>query len=263
MPLYTRPPSALAGTCASLLVPLLALAAPALAQNIPITNPGFEAFEAPPGAFILQVPAGWTLWDPAGRVDQVSDAVGLIRPLPGTEYFPAGTPEGNQAALIFLGGGSGGGAVGLHQTLTTALQPLTRYTLSVGVGNIASGTSLPGSADGGGTFYDLSGFPGYRIELYAGDTLLASDANSLGATIPEGAFRTSTLSFESGALSPLLGQALGIRLVNLDLPGIEVDFDNVQLVATPVPEPSVAWLLAVGGVWVGWHVRRRAQRAVG
>lgn len=227
------------------MLPILAaaLALSAAAQPLPVLNPGFEAEATPPGAFLVGVPTGWTLYDPGGIVDQAASAVGRIRPLPGTEYFPGGTPEGEQAALVFLAGPVDHEA-GLEQVLASSLQPLTRYTLSVAIGNIASGTSLPGSSDGGGLFYDLSGFPGYRIELRAGGLLLASESG--GMAPPEGEFRTAALNFETGAAHPALGQALAIRLVNLDGPGIEVDFDDVRLLASPVPEPA-AWILALAG----------------
>jgi hypothetical protein len=109
--------------------------------------------------------------------------------------------------------------------------------------------------------YNLDGFPGYRIELLAANTVVASDQSSAGA-IPEGEWRTAILRFVTGAAHPQLNQALSIRLINLDLPGtpaapaIEVDFDNVRLAVSPVPEPA-AWLLCLTAVaLVGW---RRAR----
>lgn len=231
------------------------LSGPAAAADLAIANAGFEAQGTPPGAFLVGLPSGWSLYDPGGIVDQSANAVGRIRPLPGTEYFPAGTPEGDQAALVYLGGPLDHEA-GLEQVLAATLQPLTRYTLQVGIGNIASGTSLPGSSDGGGLFYDLSGFPGYRIELRAGTQLLAADTN--GVAPAEGAFLTAQLNFETGATHAALGQALAIRLVNLDGPGIEVDFDDVRLSAVPVPEPA-PWLLGIAGA-LSLFARRRMTR---
>lgn len=236
------------------LVTLSGFGATASAQTIPVVNAGFEADPVPPGAFIALVPQGWTVYDPLGIVNQATDAVGLIRPLPGQDFFPGGVPEGNNAALIYLAGAVDA-EVGLEQTLATTLTAATRYTLTVQVGNIASGTSLPGSSDGGNVFYNLDGFPGYRIDFMAGNTVLASDDNSLGGTIPEGEWRLATVTFETGASHPLLGEALRIRLVNLDLsgsqasPNIEVDFDDVQLRAVAVPEPSTFALCLVGSVW--------------
>ena len=250
-----------------ILAAALALAAPMTAWAVPllITNPGFEADVAPPGAFLALLPGGWSLYDPAGVVNQSDNAVGVIRPLPGTEFFPAGTPEGNQAALLYLAGNSAV-PVGLQQTLGATLQANTRYRLQVDVGNIASGTSLPGSSDGGGLFYDLAGFPGYRLELLAGNTLLAVDHNSVGALISDGSFREVDLVFDSGAAPAALGQALTIRLINLDLPGalgqpgIETDFDNVRLdaqVLSTVPEPATWVLLLLGVAWFRGAVARR------
>ena len=229
----------------------LALAPLASAQQIAVTNPSFEADPITPGAFFVLQPDGWATYDPLGIVDQALNAVGVIRPAPGLEYFPGGVTDGEHAAIVYLGGEQNG-AAGLQQTLAATLQPDTRYTLRVDVGNIASGTSLPGSSGGPDVFFDLDGFPGYRIELLAGGSVLAADANSLAALIPEGAFSTATVQFDSIGVPALLGQPLAIRLINLDLPGtaqapgIEVDFDNVRLLATPVPEPA-AWVLLLGG----------------
>jgi hapalindole H/12-epi-hapalindole U/12-epi-fischerindole U synthase len=217
------------------------------AQPIAIVNAGFEANVITPGAFVVLDPTGWNRYDPSGIINQNANSVGVIRPLPGVEYFPGGTPEGVNAALVFLANNAGTEA-GLQQTLTSSLVGNTRYTLSVQIGNIASGTSLPGSSDGGGVFYDLDGFPGYRIDLMAGGVVIASDNNSIGNLIPEGEFRLSTLIFNTPINHPQIGQNLGIRLVNLNQPGtpqapnIEVDFDDVRLVATAVPEPAT-WLL--------------------
>lgn len=221
------------------------------AQNIPIVNAGFESNSITPGTFAVLIPQGWVTYDPGFIVNQSDNAVGVIRPLPGVEYFPAGTPEGVNAALVFLSGNQGVGA-GLQQTLTTTLQANTRYRCSVQIGNIASGTSLPGSADGGGQFYNLAGFPGYRIDVLAGGTVIASDNNSIGATIPEGEFRRAHFYFDSTNGHPQLGQNLGIRLVNLKAPGtpeapnIEVDFDEVILTAGAIPVPAQLDLAMAG-----------------
>lgn len=234
---------------------LLACGAGSAAATAPLANAGFEADVIPPGAFVALQPQAWLPHDPNGLLATQPglNALGVIRPLPGLEYFPGGTTEGHNAALVFLAG-AGPGEAGLQQTLASTLQPGLRYTLQVDVGNIASGTSLPGSSGGAGVYFNLAGFPGYRIDLLAGGQVLASDANSLGGLIPEGDFRTAALSFESGlAPASLLGQALGIRLVNLKLPGtpampnIEVDFDKVRLDASPVPEPRRA-LLGLAGL---------------
>ena len=90
----------------------------------------------------------------------------------------------------------------------------------------------------------------------AGTTVLASDNDSL--LIAEGRFATSAVSFTTGAAHAALGQALRIRLVNLNnnrlpdgspAPGgndVEVDFDNVRLNVSTVSEPMALSLLMLG-----------------
>lgn len=244
---------------------ILSLAIPASAQVIPIINPGFETNVITPGAFVVLDPTGWNRYDPFGIINQNANSVGVIRPQPGIEYFPGGTPEGVNAALVFLANNAGTEA-GLQQTLTSSLVGNTRYTLTVGIGNIASGTSLPGSSGGPGVFFNLNGFPGYRIDLLAGGSVIASDNNSIGNTIPEGEFRTSTLVFNSPFNHPQIGQNLGIRLVNLNQPGtfqvpnIEVDFDDVRLLAVAVPEPATWMLIGITACVAIPIVRHRRAR---
>ena len=200
---------------------------------VPIVNPGFEANFAADGTFPVMVPQGWQLVDPLGAIDQAIDAVGVINPT-GTTFFTGGVPEGRNAALIFLADPAST-PVGLRQVLTTSLLARTRYELRVEVGNIASGTALPPFDVFG--FFDLDGFPGYAVQLWAGGQLLAEDHDTL--VIPEGTFATSTVRFTTGALPSGPDRPLEIRLINLDRvgtpaePGIEVDFDAVSLTANP------------------------------
>ena len=219
---------------------------------IALENPGFEADGAPIGGFPVLVPQGWSLYDPAGIVDQNNNAVGVLRP-EGTTFFAEPVPEGNNIALIYLEQRAGtivaGDPVGLVGSFAGVAQADTRYTLTVQVGNIASGTGLGGYAGFG--FSDLSGFPGYRVELLAGGQVVAVDDNSLGLAIGEGQFMATSVAWTVGAGDPLVGSAMEVRLVNLNAFGNlderarEVDFDQVQLVATAVPEPSTVAL------WMG------------
>lgn len=210
------------------------------AQPIPIANAGFESNTISPGAFSVLVPQGWSVYDPGFIINQNQNSVGVIRPDVPQLFFPTGAPEGVNAALVFLAGPQSAEA-GLRQTLTSTLEANRRYRCSVQVGNIASGTSLTNSADGGGVFYNLDGFPGYRIDVLAGASVIASDNNSIGATIPEGEWREARFYFDVTNSHPQLGQTLGIRVVNLKFPGptnapnIEVDFDDVRLSAGPIP----------------------------
>lgn len=210
------------------------------AQPIPIVNSGFESNIIGQGAFSVLVPQGWSIFDPNVIITQNANSVGVIRPDVPQSFFPTGAPEGVNAALVFLAGAQNAVA-GLRQTLTNILQANSRYRCSVQIGNIASGTSLPGSADGGNVFYNLNGFPGYRIDVLAGATVVGSDSNSIGAMIPEGEWRQARFYFDTSPAPAQLGQPLGIRLVNLKFPGptnapnIEVDFDDVRLSAGLIP----------------------------
>lgn len=224
---------------AATLAGALLLAGPVAAQ-IPIVNPGFEAVVTPPGTFPVGAPPGWSVVDPGNILDNALDAVGTLNPT-GTTFFPGGAPEGSNVGLIYLSGDQGTTPVSLTQVLTATLQPLTTYSLTVSVGNIASGFGAPPFDQ----FFDLSGFPGYRVQLLAGGVVIAEDDNSL--SIAEGTFATSSIQAVIGAAHPQLGQALEVRLTNLNqiqsqnAPGIEVDFDDVRLNAQPnaaAPEPA-------------------------
>ena len=121
--------------------------------------------------------------------------------------------------------------------------------MTVEAGNIATDPNPPFN------MFNFDGFPGYRIDLLAGSTVLGSDSNSL---LPlEGQFLTSTFDVTVGSSHANFGQGLAIRLVNLNGVGTEVNFDNVRIVATPVPEPTGMMLVVSEAIAVGW-LRRRA-----
>jgi MYXO-CTERM domain-containing protein len=146
---------------------------------------------------------------------------------PGTGQYPGqGATEGSQVAF------SNGGNV-IAQGLATVLQADTNYTLQVDVGDR---TDTP--------------FPAYSIELFAGGIQLTTGSN---ATPPDGGFATSTATFNPGSSHPALGAPLEIRLTSN---GVQMNFDNVRLDATPIPEPAGLTLLA-GAAALG--LRRRRQ----
>lgn len=232
----------------SLLALAVLAAGVAPAASIPIVNAGFEdnSVGSPYNEFTFGPPAGWSLHDPNGVTGGGGGPVfyvGTLTPVvldpvgnPGVyEYFPAGALEGQRVGIAFNFAGSGNqGEYGLVQTLDAVLEAETTYTLTALVGNIASGTSVDGS------FFDLDGFPGYRVELLAGGAVVAQDDNSLAGAIPEGTFAPTSVSLTTGPSHPQLGQVLAIRLVNLNIvdpafPGsdLEVDFDDVRLDAEP------------------------------
>lgn len=207
----------------SLLLPSV-LALP-LTSDIPIDNPSFESPNIPAGTFATTAPPdGWSAY---GSVDFGFRTVGVLDPT-GTAYYPGGAPHGENVGVVFLlddpndQSQFAGIEAGLEQVLDEVLAPATRYTLSVALGNIAS--AVPQGQ------FEFDGFPGYRVELAAGGTVLASEVNT--QLPPEGEFLTVTLQADVGPAHPNLGQPLRIRLGNLNADvGIEVNFDDVRLTA--------------------------------
>lgn len=197
---------------------------------IAINNPGFEADPVSPGCFAVFSVTGWAVYDPNG-IQGGGNVVGGLYP-EGGPYFPA-APQGDHVAIVYLAGSPHGSPMGLTQTLAATLRPNTRYTLSAQVGDIASGTGPPPCEVFG--FFNLDGFPGYQVQLLAGGGVLAQDDNTLAATIDDGEFGLSTTQFVTSADPNQINQSLEVRLINLNIfgtpeePGIEVDFDDVQL----------------------------------
>lgn len=249
-----------------------AVALPGVAAPVAVVNAGFEDIsgESPSNEFTFGPLNGWGLYDP-GAVTSGGDGpsyfIGTLTPFepdpvgdPGVyEFFPDGAAEGNRVGIAFnYSNTGGGGEYGLEQTLVETLQPDTTYQLTVEIGNIASGNSSNGN------FFPLDGFPGYRVELLAGGVVIAQDNNSLGGSITDGEFATSTIDLVTDDTHAQLGQTLGIRLINLNVidasfPGsdLEVDFDDVVLTATPLPEPgALLTFAAVGGAGL---LRRRSR----
>lgn len=208
-------------------------ASPPGGTPVAIVNAGFEVDPVSPGCFEVLLPFGWPVFDPNGIVDQFGDSVGCVY-ADGSVYYPVGgAPEGVNVALVFLSGDVGVGPAGLRQVLGDVLTANTTYTLRAQIGNILGGVGPPPCDVFG--FFDLDGFPGYRVQLLAGGGVIVEDNNSLDGLIPDGEFRRTTVQVTIGASHPQLGQPLEIRLINLntpgtaEAPGIEVNFDEIQL----------------------------------
>ena len=226
---------------------------PANAVYIGIDNGGFEEPDLtnqPPvignEVFTFETPPGWELYDPSNLIPDnpnlMTSFVGVWNPT--STFFTNEAPEGKNVGAILLAQDPGSGVAGFSQTLSSTLKANTKYTLQVEVGN-------PGDF--------FVGFPGYQIQLLAGGTVMAEDNNTLSPS--EGTFETSTISFTTSANDNNLGQQLEIRLLNLlNSPGLEVDFDNVRLDATSVPETtSTLSILALGALGAGSILKRKLK----
>ena len=215
---------------------LVCLAPVAGAAPVAVANPGFEDLyfgsnlppqymgDVPTGAFpVGPPPAGWTAYYEGG-VPIAGASIGVLNPgttadhAPNPPCFPSGAPEGDNVVLLYMNGDAGGDEFGVEQQLAETLQADTRYTLTVEVGNIASCARLVVPFT---SFFDLDGFPGYRVQLLAGGQVIAEDAIALSPG--EGVFELATVEHTTGAGPAQLGQPLAIRLVTRnqpDVPGV-------------------------------------------
>ena len=207
-------------------------------ENFSFEIPALPSAEESPGNFFLSVTEspnqtvpGWKAYNPDGLLTGIPLTPGSANFTDAgisnvSSFYSEGAPDGKNAGYAFILDEVGSGVVGLSQTLDEQLTANTRYTLQVDVGNPAPNPFVQA---------DLSGFPGYRVELVAGGEVLAKDNNSL--SIAEGAFETSTVTFTAPQMDSSLGEQLEIRLVNIaEASGLEsnvklVDFDNVRLFA--------------------------------
>lgn len=216
-------------------------ARPLQAAPLSVTNAGFEDPDVGDGAFTDQSVPGWV---------GTSEFYGVFDPnesvYPGTAGDnPVQGGEGDQIAYLV----PFNSVVTLTQTLSDTLQADTTYTLTAAVGTRLASHGRPSA--------------GYRLDLLAGNTVIASEQDAV--TLPEGSMIDRTVSYSSlAADDPYLGLPLGIRISTTFAypPGANelrsTDVDNVRLDAAPVPEPTAAaLLLAAGGGWYGLGRRRR------
>ncbi|MBC8041385.1 MAG: PEP-CTERM sorting domain-containing protein [Opitutaceae bacterium] len=236
---------------------LAATLSSARAELLTVQNAGFETLFLADNTFNVASPgpAGWSAY---GTINHNNRSIGAVNPT-GSLLYPGGAPQGRNVGVVFLLDNASnqsqfaGIESGLVQTLSATLQTNTHYTLTVEVGNMANDPATTNA-------FVFTGFPGYRVDLLAGGQVIASDNNSLLPS--EGTFLTSQFSLSIGASHVLAGQTLGIRLVNLNAgPGIEVNFDNVRLDATAIPEPAtVASLFGTGTLALALLRRNRSRQ---
>jgi len=189
------------------------------AASITVLNPSFESPTAPlqqgpPDAYYsMNDITNWVIGVVPGQDAGVSNPGAS---LPSNIYYDgAPVPDGVQVAY------SNGATI--SQVLSAVLQPNTQYTLGAHVGQRLA-----------------IGFQGYDIQLWAGNTLLASNNSPTPAL---GTFVPVTVNYTSGSSGPI-GEQLEIRLLSS---GVQANFDKITLNASPIPEPSaILGLLGFG-----------------
>lgn len=187
------------------------------AASITVLNPSFESPTATSpdglGFYSINDITDWVIGVVPGQDAGVSNPGAS---LPSNIYYNgAPVPDGVQVAY------SNGATI--SQVLSAVLQPNTQYTLGAYVGRRL-----------------VIGFQGYAIQLWAGNTLLASNNSP---TPVAGTFVPVTVNYTSGSSGPI-GQPLEIRLLSS---GVQANFDKITLNASPIPEPSaILGLLGFG-----------------
>ncbi|MEO1369886.1 MAG: Ig-like domain-containing protein, partial [Acidobacteriota bacterium] len=209
---------------------------PATGGSLTVVNPSFEQPALADGAVRdnTGVP-GWTFSGTPGTFR------GVFNPPAGSypEAAGQGTPigaDGAQVAFLFNNAGAGE-SVDVRQDLAETLVAGRDYTLRVAVG--AFDPSQP---------YPPSSFGGYRLELLAGSTVIASAA---GVDAPPMATFTEVTATALGVeIDPALaGELMSVRL---SLPGEEArrstHFDRVRVDwVLSNAAPTVAWTSPADG----------------
>jgi len=223
---------------------------------VPVSNASFEEpvlgdFGTAPGPATY---GGWVFSASANTFLGVFNPPAGSYPTAGGNGTPTGA-DGVNAAYLFNNGGPAE-FVEATQLLGESLQPDSFYELRVAIGRF-----LPGQP------YVFSTWGGYRIELLAGATVIASD--SVTVAPDEGEFLDASASVASSSVDPtLLGQALSIRLTlaSSEAPR-STHFDDVRLTRLALPEvpalsPLAGGALVAGLLWAGrcGRARRRAVR---
>jgi lysophospholipase L1-like esterase len=220
-----------------------------------IAYPSFEAPALADGA-LASGPGTLAGWSFSGTANTY---LGILDPPAGSypEAAGDGTPtgaDGSNVAFLFNDGGPAE-TVTATQTLGVTLAPANNYALRVAIGRF-----LPDQP------YEFSNWGGYRIELLAGETVIASDSGSVDP--PVGEFRDAQATVSSATLDPsLLGLPLAIRLsLATTAAPSSTHFDAVRLTRNSAAVPSLsraaAGGLALALLAVAWLARLPRARPI-
>ena len=181
----------------------------------------------------------WTIAAPPSNTNN-----GVYHPVAGfTSTNPLPAPaDGDQLAYLVPGAGNTSSLTTSASLGTVAANML--YTLTVALGNRSDNL-----------FFDTGT---YTIDLLANGVSVA-EATRAGSTVTHGTFSDLSATFVSPASGPLIGESLTIRLsATAGSDSDEAIFDNVRLMATPVPEPATTTMIVGGMSALAW-LRRRGR----
>eukprot|EP01083_Nonionella_stella_P318719 1166401_1 len=207
--------------------------------SITIDNNGFEADGPLPEntyKYGRSIISNWEKYDPKGLMD---GSVGIQNPTNGTHFndsiFGDSSPEGSLCAFLEQSHKKerGNGEIGIFQKLTAFVTANTTYTLNVYVGNGASACWSESSTDGAKCLTDTR-FAGYRVQLLGDAQLLAEDDNTRVPSIGQWVESEVTVTVLPGNSN--IGKQLKIMLINKNVDGNEVAFDDVRLDAFPITQ---------------------------
>jgi hypothetical protein len=236
------------------------IGATAFGAPLNVLNPSFES----PAVADNQAPAGDpTDWAAFG--DITGGNSGVENPgdaaFPGTTGDPGTIPGGDGVQNVYINqvGPATNGELGIFQNIDAAAPIIasdTVYTLTVGIGNALN---VPDET--------------FAVRLVAtspaGSTTIAEATGNADTYAPQGRFLDISAASSPLITNNLVGNGLQIQLVNTNsadfdtntLAGIQVNFDNVRVDASPsVPEPTALGFFGIIGL-TALGRRRRQQGA--
>ncbi|MEM9599307.1 MAG: Ig-like domain-containing protein, partial [Acidobacteriota bacterium] len=187
--------------------------------SIAVANPSFELPTLGDGAVrnATGVP-DWTFVGTSATYRGVFNPPVGSYPTAGGQGTPPGA-DGAQVAFLFNNGGPSQ-SVTAHQDLGETVQVGRDYTLRVAIGRFDPGQP-----------YAPSTYGGYRIELLAGGTVIATDVDTVDPTLHT---FEDAVAVASSIPTSLVGQPLTIRLgLSTTQAQRSTHFDDVRLEASP------------------------------